>query len=108
MLCLVLLLLFLGTMIGAVFVVLTLTKNTDVDSGGEITASVPDTSQTAVVETTASRSTNSMDQLLDYDTTTDQWLISDDSLRGFDQVSFKTSSGAFYHLDLAEIIRVDS
>jgi len=106
--CLGLLLLFVGTMIGAVAVVMMATKTTEVSNGGQMKAHVKDTNQKTIIETTQAQQVGGIGDLLTYDDVTDQWLIADSQLRNLDQVSFTTKNGSFYNLDLAEIIRNDS
>jgi len=121
----VVVLLFLGCMLGAVFLVLILSTTSSVGNNEAQMRAPVDTSnnkvetpQTAIVETTGVRENGGLEQLLEYDTKNDQWTISDSQLRKLDQVSFKTlgqldasgatTSQAFYNLDLAEIIRIDA
>merc|ERR1712118_98669 len=58
--------------------------------------------------TTQSRENGGLGDLLKFDPVTDQWLITDQQLQNIDQVSFSTTSGAFWNLDVAEIIRIDT
>jgi len=110
MFCFGTLLVFVGVMVGAVFIVMLVTKDVQVGNDAGMTAKVPNTkpAQKSIIETTQSRNEGGLGDLLDYDEATDQWLLSEDHLRSIDQVSFKNVNGSFFNLDLAELIRIDS
>jgi hypothetical protein len=105
----VVIMLFIGAMMGAVALVMMLTIDTKVDDSGYMTAKVTDTEpqQKSLIQTTLERDEGGMGQLLDYDDTTGQWLVADAQLRNIDQVSFSANS-SFFNLDLAEVMRIDS
>merc|ERR1719409_2424455 len=90
MACFIALLLFLGVMIGAVVIVLVVTKDVQVSDNGAMTAPIKDSDpkQKAIIETTPTRQDGGIGQLLEYDDSTDQWLVADQQLRNIDQVSF--------------------
>jgi len=106
---------FLAFVSGTVAVAFALTKNTQTKDDGEMRA--PNNREgrgekykhTELVATTQSRGDLDLSTMLNYDSSTDQWTIDDDSLRQLDTVSFwHTGIDTFYHFDLAEIIRIDS
>lgn len=104
-------LLFTMVVCGAVAVILAVTKNTEVPESGELRTSNPDSKkpkQTELVVTTQSRGTIDWNNMLDFDTTTDQWLISDIALRDLDKVAFWHQNQSYYNFEVAEVIRTDS
>jgi hypothetical protein len=107
--CFLLLFIGLGCAIGAVAVVMVVTRQTTVESSAEMRAEpTVKTSQKLIVETNQETEETSLGELLDADEGTDQWLVAEDRLRSLNQVSFRTTAGHFYNLFLAELIRIDS
>ena len=76
-------LVFVGAMVAAVFIVMMLSRNTKVGKDGAMTAPRKDTAsvQLAVVETTQPRDGGGIKDLMEYDDSSDQWLIADGRFR---------------------------
>jgi len=115
-------LMFLGGMIAIVLIVVTMTNQVEISGGAEMRVPVEEgkpigqmnaivdrhkSAQRFLVEMTESQDSGGLEDFLDYDNVTDQWLIADIQLRKIDRISFRTSEGSFYNLGVAQIIRVD-
>jgi hypothetical protein len=112
--CFLVLVLFLGTIIGAVAIVMALTNPTEVDKSGQLQAPIPGSNpkggaeQKAVIQTTQNEALLGVTDILNFDNTTDQWAMPDDALRGIDQVAFTDSAKAFFNMNVAELHRTDN
>lgn len=105
------LLFFVGGMSVVLAIVLAVTKSTSNSESGEMRAVNPNSkkpAQTQLVTVTQSRGDIDLGNFLNFDNTTDQWLIDDAQLRELDTVSFWAANKSFYHLQVAELIRTDS
>jgi len=106
--CFVILLIFVGVLVATVAIIMMVTQDVDVGESGDMIAPLKDTNQKVLVELTTAQESGGWESLLEYDNTTDQWLIADQQLVNFDTLTFRTQGGVFYHLDIAELVRIDT
>lgn len=99
--------------LGAVAIVLTLTKEVNVGEGAEmrVKAEGDQKGKTQLITTTPGKGTMNLLTMLQFDGTSDKWMITDDQLVEMDSLSFTShlnSEPQFYHFMISELIRVDS
>lgn len=102
---------FVAFMGGTAWIAMTVMKTTEVPESGSLRAVNPNSKKpklTELVTTTESSDELSLLNILDFDTTTDQWMIDESMLREMDKVKFLDAQGTYYGFEVAELIRVDS
>mmetsp|Transcript_90198 Transcript_90198/g.254469 ORF Transcript_90198/g.254469 Transcript_90198/m.254469 type:complete len:382 (-) Transcript_90198:138-1283(-) len=94
--------------IGVGYVALTASKEVYVGHSGSLEALRPGFDDREVVVTTQEYNFQNVQNMLDFDLVTNEWVVSNFALREMDSVSFELVNGSYYHFDVVEVTREDS